>query len=269
MSLLVLLIRRAAPAATLAAAATLALLIGPAAADAPDGSLTRRIFLPALHRPAAAPASANQYDVIPVPPPPTDRPAAQHGDLNLALRGYSATTAALSLVDYGGGTDGDAPQLPGIFADRRTPAFTSVHRVNNWDWSCNCRGAPLTDWPVTLLGLQTRNGEPLSAPSRSADIYAGGYKALVLYADETRITLKYTREDNVVGGYTAHLEGLKVDPNLVARYRDANAAGRSHLPALRDGQPLGAASGSQLLVAVRDCGKFLDPRSRKDWWRGR
>jgi hypothetical protein len=60
-----------------------------------------------------------------------------------------------------------------------------------------------------------------------------------------------------------------VDPNLLALYRQADAAGRASLPALRNGQPLGTASGGQVLVAIRDCGSFLDPRSRKDWWQGR
>jgi hypothetical protein len=270
--LLALLIRRAAPATCLTVTCALLLLSGSAAADSPDVVLTRRIFLPALYRPAAAPTSVNQYEVIPVPPPRTDRPAAEHGDLNLALRGFSATSAELRFIDYEGSTDGNAPQLPGVFADRRTPSFVSVHRVNDWNWSCGgagCRAKPLSSPAVTLLGLGTRAGEPLAAPSRGPEIYGGGYKTLVLYADETRITLKYTREDSVVSGYTVHLEGLTVDPNLLSRYRAANSAGRGSLPALRDGQPLGAASGSQVLVAVRDCGTFLDPRSRKDWWQGR
>jgi hypothetical protein len=221
---------------------------------------------------AAQPASNNRYETAPVLPPPTGLAAAQHGDLNLALRGYSATSATLGFANYDGPTDTGAPQMPGIFADRRTPKFTSVHRVNDWNWSCaahGCRGNPLSYPPVTLLGMATKPGEALAAPSRGAEIYPGGYKALVLYADEDRITLKYTRDDNVVAGYTVHLENLAVDPNLLSLYRQANAAGRANLPALRDGQPLGAASGAQVLVAVRDCGTFLDPRSRKDWWQGR
>jgi len=81
--------------------------------------------------------------------------------------------------------------------------------------------------------------------------------------------LKYTREDNVVAGYTLHLENICVDANLLALYRQLNAAGRSELPALRPGQSLGRASGSEIDAAIRDSGAFLDPRSRKDWWQGR
>jgi hypothetical protein len=31
---------------------------------------------------------------------------------------------------------------------------------------------------------------------------------------------------------------------------------------------VGTARYNQVLVGVRDCGSFTDPRSRKDWWRG-
>jgi hypothetical protein len=38
---------------------------------------------------------------------------------------------------------------------------------------------------------------------------------------------------------------------------------------LQSGQALGRAAGSTVGVAIRDNGMFMDPRSRKDWWRGR
>jgi hypothetical protein len=274
MPLLRFLRTRARLAAAPAVLVALLALPGLVAAEpaAPDGRMAKRIWLPGLYGAAAAPVSGNRYETIPIIPPATGLAAAEHGDLNLALRGYSATSANLGFASYNGSADGGAPQMPGIFADNRTPKFTSVHRVNDWNWSCGahgCRGNPLTYPPVTLLGMGTKAGEALAAPSRGAEIYPGGYKTLVLYADESRLTLKYTRDDSVVSGYTVHLEGLTVDPNLLALYRQANAAGRGSLPALRDGQSLGAASGSQVLVAVRDCGTFLDPRSRKDWWQGR
>jgi hypothetical protein len=97
----------------------------------------------------------------------------------------------------------------------------------------------------------------------------GGYGALVLYAEPRRLTLKYTGEDNVVAGYTIHLENVCVDENLLALYEQMNAAGRTELPALFPGQPLGRAPGTEIDVAIRDTGSFLDPRSRKDWWQGR
>ena len=116
--------------------------------------------------------------------------------------------------------------------------------------------------------MGTTAGEVLRLPDSGYDI-GSGYDALVLYATETRLTIKYTREDNVVRGYTLHLENVCAEPGLLSLYRQLNAQGRRTLPALRPGQPLGRATGSEILVAVRDTGNFMDPRSRKDWWRGR
>jgi hypothetical protein len=243
---------------------------GPAA-PAEATALTRRTLLP-LVRGASGANTGTTYVAIPVLAPPTDRPAAQHADLNLGMRGYSLTSEPLTLISYGGDTDPSAPQIPGIFSDHRTPRFTSAYRVYQWNWGCGpdgCRGDLIASPQVTLLGMETRPGEHLATPSRGPEIYPGGFIVLVLYADENRITLKYTREDNVVTGYTVHLENLSVDQNLLSLYRDKNAAGRGQLPGLKNGQPLGIASGDEVLVAIRDNGNFMDTRSRKDWWQGR
>ena len=65
-----------------------------------------------------------------------------------------------------------------------------------------------------------------------------GYEVLVLYASPDRITLKYTPEENVVRGYTLHVENVCVEPNLLGLYQTLNGAGRSQLPALpRRGRP--------------------------------
>ena len=216
--------------------------------------------------------SERSYELIPVDGPPADHPDALHGDLNLALRGHTPVSATLALIHINGPTDTDTPQLPGIFADGRTPAFTSAHRVYGWDWACGEDGCPspdLTPIEVSLLGLAADAAETVSLPSRAAEIYAGDYKALVLYAAENRISLGYTRHDSVAPGYALHLESLCVDPNLLSLYRQANAEGRGNLPALRNGDALGTARSAEVLVAVRDRGTFMDPRSRKDWWKGR
>lgn len=243
---------------------------------------TVRIYLPALSRaepPKPAPpeidcptTSARSYELIPVLWPPIDHPDEEHGDLNLALRSYEPTSAALHIVDINGPSDGDPPQFPALFQDGRTPEFTSTYRIYDWDWLCGdhgCRGNLLTSPEVTLLGLRTELAEPLAIPSRGAEIYAGQFKALVLYASEERITLGYTRDDSVAPGYAVHLERVCVDPNLLALYRQANASGREELPALRNGEILGVAKGEEILAAIRDRGDFMETRSRKDWWRGR
>ena len=224
-------------------------------------------FLPlAVKQPSVcAPIPGVHYNTLDVDGPPTDRPAEQHADLNLALRSYEVTDAYPGLVDYGGSPDPGAPQLYTLFADQRVPAFTTVYQVYDWDWECNCRGDLLTVYEVTLAGMGVAPAEVLHLPDSGYNI-GNGYEALVLYATEERITLKYTREDNVVRGYTIHVENVCVEPSLLALYQAWNDAGRDRLPALRGGQPFGRARGDEIGVAVRDTGNFMDPRSRRDWW---
>jgi hypothetical protein len=249
------------------APATIALSSRPAGlAIAPSDVITYYVFLPLAmtQPPGCAPIPGVQYGTLSIGSP-TGIPAEQSPDFNLALRGYEVTDAYRGLVDYGGGSDPAAPQLYTLFADRRVPAFPAVYQVYDWDWGCNCRGGLLTNWPVTLAGMGVAPGEVLYLPDSGVNI-GSGYEALVLYATEERITLKYTREDNVVYGYTIHVENVCVEPSLLALYRSWNSAGRGRLPALRGGQPFGRARGAEIGVAIRDTGTFMDPRSRKDWW---
>lgn len=214
--------------------------------------------------------SDNRYETIPMEGVDQSHPDYLHADLNLGQRGLIVTAGETELIDYAGPTDPDAPQLAGLFANATLRPFSTLYQTYDWDWGCGsdgCRGAVLMQPAVSLLGMPTTPGEAIFAPSRQAEIYGGGYLAVVLYAEPTRITLAYTRDGTVAHGYAVHLEQLCVDPNLLAAYRTANQAGRSHLPALQSGQTLGTATGAELIVAVRDRGSFLDPRSRKDWWR--
>ena len=259
---------QAAPAH--AVPAPLAPMAAASPAIAPSEVITYHVFLPfGLKEPAGcAPIPGVEYSTLDVNGPPTDRPAEQHADLNLALRGYEVTSAYRGLVEYGGSGDPSAPQLYTLFADRRVPAFPAVYQVYDWDWDYNRRGDLLTQYPVTLAGMGVANGEVLHLPDSGYNI-GSGYEALVLYATEDWITLKYTREDNVVRGYTIHVEGVCVEPKLLALYRMWNEAGRGELPALRGDQPFGRARGDEIGVAIRDAGTFMDPRSRHDWWRGK
>lgn len=225
------------------------------------------VYLPTLAKPeeptCAIPGSS--YNTLAVLPPPTDRPAALHPDLNLAIRGYEPVVADLNLVTYAGGNDTNAPQLRWLFADGRLPDFSAAYQIYRWDWVCDCRGELYSRWPTTLLGMATTPGETIHVPDSGYNI-GGGYDVLVLYASPQRITLKYTREDNVVYGYTVHIEDVCVEPGLLALYEAANAAGRGQLPALNGRQALGRAIGPEIKVSIRDAGSFLDPRSRRNWW---
>ncbi|HZQ04981.1 MAG TPA: hypothetical protein VFD70_00260 [Anaerolineae bacterium] len=259
----------------------------PSAVPAQD--LTVHVFLPLLTSSTPNDATCDNfagdpYAAITVNPPPTDRPADQHADLNLALRGYKATTGTLGLIDYGGSTDLQAPKLYSLFADNRVPTFSSVSQVYDWEWTCNCRGNPITDPVVSLAGMGVTPGEAMRVPTSQYNIGTvhvrpargffedwreddpNAYEVLVLYAAPNRITLKYTREDNVVRGYTLHIENVCVASNLLQLYQQWNTAGRAQLPALKAGQTFARAQTNEIGVVIRDNGSFMDPRSRKDWW---
>jgi hypothetical protein len=239
---------------------------------------TWRAYLPIIFKPEPSrcpTTSSAQFALIPIEGAPADHPDYLHGDLNLSLRGYELTGGFLGLVNYSGGTDAVAPQLAGLFEPNRFPGVAAVYQVYGWDWACGphgCRGPLITTPPVTLASLSTAPGEPIFIPERSPDIFGGGYKVMVLYAEENRITLGYARRDTVASGYSVHLENICVDPNLLALYQaQTNADGwhvTDQLPALKNNQTLGTALGSEMPVAIRDRGTFMDPRSRKDWWQG-
>lgn len=121
---------------------------------------------------------------------------------------------------------------------------------------------------ATLLVLRAMAGKPIGMAHRRAQIDGGGYKALVLYAEATRMTLGYLRDDSVANGCAVHLEQFCVDPNLVALYASSTAAGRSSRPALHEDEILGAAALGDIAVAVRDRGVFFDLGLRLDWRQG-
>ena len=233
-------------------------------------TVTSYVYLPLVMTspdPCSIPTGEIYGALSPIDPMPIGLAAVQ-GDINLGLRGYELNPSAyLGLVFYDGNIDPAAPQLKTLFDDQRVPIFSNGYQVYKWDWVNNQRGDLNTGKDVTLLGMQTALGEPIHLPVADYDV-GGGYGALVLYAEATRLTLKYTREDNVIGGYTLHLENLCVDPSLLADYQNDEAAGRQVLPAIYPGQPLGRASGNEIGAAIRDSGSFLDPRSCKDWWQG-
>lgn len=239
---------------------------------APPPATENVVAVADLIQPAAAECattSGNVYTLIPMEAVDREHPDNLHGDLNLALRGYQPSQAAKAIVSSTGPVDAGAPQLAAIFADRRRPLITNVYQVRDWRWDCGehgCASDWLTHHDVTLLGVATTPGEAIFFPRREAEIYGGGYTAVVLYAEERRLTIAYTRDGTVANGYAAQVENFCVDPNLLFQYRTAHADGRWQLPGLHNGDPVGTANG-ELLIAIRDRGTFMDPRSEQDWWR--
>ncbi|MEM7126194.1 MAG: hypothetical protein AAF702_07695 [Chloroflexota bacterium] len=215
-------------------------------------------------------ASNNQYSLIPMEAVDTNHPDELHGDLNLALRGYEPTDKSLDLV-FLGAVGEDPPQMSGLFADQRLPVLTAAYQVRDWDWGCGDHGCPKDEFvdsaEVTAVAVATNPGEIVNFPSTESEIIGGGYIAAVLYAAPSRLTLGYTRDGSVAGGYTVHLENFCVDPNLMTLYRASNATGRTQLPGLLKGESVGVAGSTEMIVAIRIRGSFMDPRSEGDWWR--
>jgi len=226
-----------------------------------------RAYLPIISKPEdVCRPTGEDYGKLEINPWAATPPAESHPDLNLAIRGYVSTDAFLGLVDIGG-TDPKAPQLAGLFATPRLPPFTAVYRVYDWLRGCNCRGDPIDKVEVSLAELGTTPGETIHVPDSGYRI-SPDYEVLVLYASQDRLTLKFTAEDTIEGGYAIHLENVCVDANLLALYQRLNAEGRHELPALPARKPVGRARSGHIGVVIRDRGGFLDPRWRHDWWIG-
>jgi hypothetical protein len=235
-----------------------------------SAAVTFHVYLPTLLRPQDLCGSTGEtYGSLPVTPE-TWSPET-HPDINLAVRGYTPADYLLGLIDVNGTTDPGAPQLAGVFAVMHAPTIMTVYQVGAWDWNCNCVIGPISppeDPEVTLINLAATPGDLVRVPDRNARDIGLGYKAMVLYAAPNRITLKYTSEDNMKWGYGLYLENICVDASLLAFYNQLHSQGRHELPALNAGQTVGRVPGASFGLAIRDDGTFMDPRVRKDWWRG-
>lgn len=240
------------------------------------------LYLPLVHKPpnACMPIPGVSYTSLgvvvgyePGKPPPENNP-----DYRLLLLGYDWVDEYKGLVLYGGDFDPKAPQFYTMFTDGRTPAFVNTYRAHGWDWGTHQPLPPPPDnpWPVTVLGVGVTPLEIILTPDSGRDLQEpNGYDAMVIYASEQEIALKYTRDDRIsypppaTAGYTIYITGICVEPSLRTLYNQLNAAGRHELPVLRGGQPLGRAWSYQVDIAIRDNGAFGDPRSCKDHWQGR
>ncbi len=215
-------------------------------------------------------------------------PAAQHPDKNLSMRSpYRdvSSTYPKGIVNLGSqAADSKAPKLYGLFSPvQYNPTVVTNTQVHNWNWATMQNGAwldpnacPVNFCPqVSLVWFQSAIGQPIYVPNSGYRI--GGnpnMEVMVLFADSDQITLKFTREDTVATGYTLHIEGICVDPNLLALYQslDQNGTGPRYnnssfnLPNLMAGQAIGVAKGTSFGVAIRDVGTFMDPRNYPDWW---
>jgi len=247
-------------------------------------------YLPLTAKSICPPASSNHYvggTVFQVEYDDPIRPANNHADKNIDLRGYQPNPdpdVRRGLVDYGLNDPTPPPQFATLFSPARVPAFVEGYQVGQWHWEPSpapgSRGDPINSPPVTALGLATTPGEQLHVPHSGYDI-GGGMEVILIYADEDTVAFRYGREDSAgAHGFTMHIDNICTDPNLLALYETLDDRGGPRyvykppdqrpyayqLPNLADGQPLGIARDSEIVVIIVDAGAFLDPRSCDDWW---
>jgi hypothetical protein len=255
-----------------------------------DLTPTAYVYLPYVANPYTCPTSStNQYSggiAYQYDQDDPVRPAYNHADKNIELRGYTVNTETnfvRDLVDYEGtGEPTLPPQLATLFEPTRVPTLTHFYRVHHWQWADppepGTRGSPITEFPATALGLQTTAGETLHVPQSGHDI-GKGMEVLILFADEDSVALRYTREDSSApNGYTVHVDNICTDPNLLALYNALDdPSGPRHefpnssytLPNLPEDQAFGTARDTEIVVAIADTGAFMDVRSCDEWWRVR
>lgn len=220
------------------------------------------------------------------------RPAYNHPDKTLYMRGPKSASGTLGFVNFGKTQDKKAPQLATLFQPTRVPKFTALYKVPQWNWGTPPQpGSALSTFEthalpsgysgnnVTVLGVQTTPGELLRSPTSGYNLGSPwGKGAAILYADSTNdhaITLHFTREDSIAKGYSVQIQGVCVDPNLLKAYnaRDVWNSGARYtkksfpLPGLTAGQVFGVAMGTEIRLVVRDNGSWMDPRDMNDWWR--
>lgn len=250
-----------------------------------EEAMTPRVFLPVVttkndcvsgSNRSYASGFAEQFDTDnPV------RPAYNHADKNIALRGYvpnNSSSLNRGLVDYGSDDPAGPPQFATLFSPHQVPPFSVFYQIRGWDWSPSPdpgrRTGPVSFPEVTALGLDVAPGTSLHVPSSGYDI-GGGMEVLVLFADEDTVTLQYTREDSAAQGYTLHIDNICTDPNLLSLYNTLDRpngpryeypSSGYNLPTMPAGQQFGTSSGQEVVIAVADTGTFQDPRSCNDWW---
>ncbi len=209
------------------------------------------------------------------------RPAYDHADKNIELRGYSSNadpSLVRELVDYGSGDPTQPPQLATLFNPNQVPPFSDFYQTHYWNWKPSpepgTRGDIELTTPATAVSLILPPGDSLHVPTSGYDI-GGGMEVIVIFADADTITLHYTRDDSAAVGYTVHIDNICTDPNLLALYDSLDApdgpryqypSSSYDLPTLSAGQYIGTAGAGDMVVVIADTGRFQDTRSCNEWW---
>ncbi len=227
------------------------------------------------------PPIASSFDQMPIANAPFPHPAEDDVQENIQKRGWEKVDKPKSLVCIGypedQPPDNQAPQVAAVIgmSPQANPVdyITNTYRILD-PGGYGGYGKYASRWEVSLLGLKTTPGQDIF-PANGVREIGGGNSWLVLYAQKDYITLINANTDQfdnplennaVLPGYVVHIDGVAVNPDLLASYQNLNARGRGVLPALRVNEALGKAIGDEVRVSVRDSDDFMDVRSKLDWW---
>jgi hypothetical protein len=252
-----------------------------------QGGLPPRAYLPMVTGSGASACAGNSNNsyasgfAVQIDPDNPVRPAYNHADKNIELRGYVVNTdpdLQRELVNYGSDDPTQPPQLATLFSPYQVPSFSDFYRVRKWNWAPSPNpgspGGVMTFYATTAVSFDLPTGKPLHTPISGYDI-GGGMEVLVLFADADTVTLHYTREDSASLGYTIHIDNICTDQNLLNLYNSLDnpngprynyPSSGYNLPTLPAGKVFGRTSGQDMVVAIVDSGGFLDPRSCNEWW---
>lgn len=192
-------------------------------------------------------------------------------EINLHMRGFGPINESTGFISRGGSTygldDKQPPQISTLYGGPR-PKIIKTYIVYEWDFDNNKSGAPnpaTPNYKVTMIGLDTTPGQKLVGLQAGREI-GGGNVFMVLYATQKDIVFTHSNSDTLMGGYLFFFLDICVDPNLLAKYNQDNAGGRSELPVIAPGQIFGYGSNTDAKVVVRDTMSFMDTRYNEDWW---
>ncbi len=138
-----------------------------------------------------------------------------------------------------------------------------------------------------VLQIPTEPGGEVKVPQTGYDI-GGGYEAMVVFAEADRVTLHIGLHEYFVGsgnnncnggkcsgGYWIYVKDICVDEQILTAYNSVKGAQEAagadknpiRLPMVRPGQVLGKATGTSVVVGVRDNGPFIST-FKPVYWQG-
>ncbi len=215
----------------------------------------------------SASCTANNLDNYPV----------HHADINLEVPSYQSktggTTGLIKTIHGPSELDPKAPQLNTLLAGNPRPAVRALYDICEWVWEGDGHIGHRENSPAgiknladyaSMIALEAQPGQAVLVPQSGYDI-GGGRQAIVLYATQSSVVIKYGVEDSVARGYAIQISNINVDGEVLAQYNALRSAGAGQLPSLCAGSKLGDANG-EVLITMRDTGGYMDPRWEEDWW---